>query len=181
MKMLVDFLPIIVFFAVFKLVDIYWATAAAIAATVLQLAWLKLTGKKIEMMNWLSLALISVFGGATLLLRDESFIKWKPTILYWAFALVLAGSAALRKKNLVRAMLGDKVELPAPIWANLNRLWVAFFIAMGAANIVIASRYPTDVWVNFKMWGSLGLTLLFMIGQGVYLSRHVIEPKPDSR
>jgi intracellular septation protein len=179
MKMLVDFLPIIVFFAVYKMVDIYAATAAAIAATVLQLVWLKLTGKRIEMMNWLSLGIIVVFGGATLLLHDDSFVKWKPTVLYWVFAIVLAGSAALRKKNLVKAMLGEQIELPDPVWANLNRVWIGFFLLMGLLNIVVAMRFPTDIWVNFKMWGSLGLTLLFMLGQGVYLSRHIVEAKPD--
>src|SRR6186713_186349 len=137
MKFLFDLLPVIVFFAAFKLADIYVATGTAIAATFMQVGWLKLRRKPVEPMLWASLGLIVVFGGATLLLRDETFIKWKPTVLYWLFGAVLAGAIALRR-NLVRSMLSDQVQLPDAIWTRLNWSWVAFFAFMGALNLYVA-------------------------------------------
>src|SRR6478609_7937750 len=134
MKFLFDLLPVVLFFVAFKLADIYVATAVAIATTVMQVAWLKLRGRRVPGMLWASFAIIVVFGGATLLLQDETFIKWKPTVLYWLFGTVLAGSALLLRKNLIRSMLAAQVELPEPIWARLNWSWVAFFAFMGVAN-----------------------------------------------
>ena len=173
MKLLFDLFPVIVFFAAFKLADIYVATAAAIAATFLQVGWLKLRRKPIDTMLWASLGLIVVFGGATLLLQDETFIKWKPTVLYWLFAVVLAGSALFFRRNLIRTMFGAQVDLPDPVWTKLNWSWVGFFAFMGAANLYVALSFSTDFWVNFKLFGGTGLMLLFVIGQAVFLSRYL--------
>jgi intracellular septation protein len=173
MKFLFDLLPVIVFFAAFKLADIYVATATAIVASFLQVGWLKLRRKPVEPMLWASLGLIVVFGGATLLLRDETFIKWKPTVLYWLFGVVLAVSALVFRRNLIRTMLGAQVHLPDPVWAKLNWSWVAFFAFMGAANLYVAFRFTTDLWVNFKLFGGMGLMLLFVIGQALFLARYI--------
>jgi intracellular septation protein len=177
MKFLFDLLPVLLFFAAFKFADIYVATAVAIGATFLQVGILALLKRKIDAMLWVSLAIIVVFGGATLALRDETFIKWKPSVLYWMFAAVLAGSALLFKRNLMRLMLGDKVQLPEPVWARLNWSWVGFFAAMGAVNLAVAMNFTTEQWVNFKLFGATGLLLLFVIGQGFFLARHVQEEK----
>jgi intracellular septation protein len=173
MKFLFDLLPVIVFFVAFKLADIYVATATAIAATFLQVGWLKLRRRRVEPMLWASLGLIVVFGGATLALRDETFIKWKPTILYWLFGAVLAGSELFFRRNLIRTMLGAQVQLPDSVWRKLNWSWVGFFAFMGAANLYVAFRFATDLWVNFKLFGGMGLMLLFVIGQAVFLARYV--------
>jgi intracellular septation protein len=173
MKFLFDLLPVIVFFAAFKLADIYVATATAIVASFLQVGWLKLRRKPVEPMLWASLGLIVVFGGATLLLRDETFIKWKPTVLYWLFGVVLLVSETIFRKNLIRTMLGAQVHLPDPVWTKLNWSWVAFFAFMGAVNLYVAFRFTTDLWVNFKLFGGMGLMLLFVIGQALFLARYV--------
>jgi len=175
MKFLFDLLPVILFFVAFKLADIYVATGVAIAASFAQVGWLKLRGKKVEPMLWASLAIIAVFGGATLLLQDETFIKWKPTVLYWMFGLVLAGAALLFRRNLIRAMLSEQVQLPEPIWSRLNWSWIGFFAFMGAANLYVAYNYSTDLWVNFKLFGGMGLMLLFVVAQALFLARHIDE------
>ena len=181
MKFLFDLLPVIVFFAAFKLADIYVATATAIVATFLQVGWLKLRRKPVEPMLWASLGLIVVFGGATLLLRDETFIKWKPTVLYWLFGAVLVASETIFRKNLIRAMLGAQVQLPDPVWTKLNWSWVAFFALMGAANLYVAFSFATDLWVNFKLFGGMGLMLLFVIGQALFLARYVQEGSEETK
>jgi intracellular septation protein len=175
MKFLFDLLPVILFFVAFKLADIYVATGVAIAASFAQVGWLKLRGKKVEPMLWASLAIIAVFGGATLLLQDETFIKWKPTVLYWMFGLVLAAAALLFRRNLIRAMLSEQVQLPEPIWSRLNWSWIGFFAFMGAANLYVAYNYSTDLWVNFKLFGGMGLMLLFVVAQALFLARHIDE------
>jgi intracellular septation protein len=174
MKFLFDLLPVILFFVAFKLADIYVATGVAIAATFAQVGWLKLRRKRVEPMLWASLGIIVVFGGATLFLQDETFIKWKPTVLYWLFGAVLAGAAAGRR-NLIRAMLSDQVQLPEPVWSRLNWSWVGFFGFMGAINLYVAYNYSTDLWVSFKLFGGMGLMLLFVIAQAVVLSRFIDE------
>jgi len=179
MKFLFDLFPVILFFAAFKLAGIYVATAAAIGATFLQIGLRALLRKKIDTMLWVSLGIIVVFGGATLVLRDETFIKWKPTVLYWLFAAALAGAALLFRRNLIRSMLGEQVRLPDPVWARLNWSWVAFFALMGGANLFVAFSFTTDQWVNFKLFGATGLMLLFVIGQALFLARHVQEEKPQ--
>ena len=173
MKFLFDLFPVIVFFTAFKLADIYVATAAAIVATVLQVGWLKLRRKPVDKMLWASLGIIVVFGGATLLLQDETFIKWKPTVLYWLFSIVLAVSALFFRHNLIRAMLETQIQLPDPIWAKLNWIWVGFFVFMGVANLYVALSFSTDAWVNFKLFGGTGLMLLFMVAQVFFLARHM--------
>jgi intracellular septation protein len=178
MKLLFDLFPIILFFVAYKLVDIYAATAVAIAASFAQIGWLKLRAKPIEPMQWTSLAIIAVFGGLTLLWHDETFIKWKPTVLYGLFALVLAGGRLFFGRDLIRAAMGKQLSLPDPVWTRLNLLWMLFFAVMAVLNIAVAYSFSTDVWVNFKLFGTLGLTLAFVIAQGFYLSRFLEEEKP---
>jgi intracellular septation protein len=177
MKFLFDFFPVVLFFVAFKLADIYVATGVAIAATFVQVAWLKLRGKRVDAMLWASLAIIAVFGGATLLLQDETFIKWKPTVLYWLLGLVLAGSALLFRRNLLRTMLSQQVQLPDPVWSRLNWSWIGFFALMGALNLYVAYNYSTDLWVNFKLFGGMGLMLVFVLVQAALLAKYV-EDKP---
>ena len=173
MKFLFDLFPVILFFIAFKVADIYVATGVAMGATIAQISWLKLRRRKVDTMMWVSLGIIMVFGGATLLLHDESFIKWKPTILYWLFAAVLAGSPLVSGKNLIRAMMSAQMQLPDAIWARLNWAWAGFFLVMGFANLYIAFNYPTDIWVNFKLFGGTGLMVAFVIAQALYLARHI--------
>ena len=173
MKFLFDLFPVIVFFAAFKFFGIYAATALAIAATFLQIGYLLARKRRVEPMLWVSLVIIVLFGGATLMLQDENFIKWKPTILYWLFSVVLGGSALFFNKNLMRAMLGEKVQLPETAWSGLNWSWAAFFVAMGVINLYIAFNYSTDTWVNFKLFGGMGLTLVFILAQGVFLAKYI--------
>lgn len=173
MKLLFDLFPVIVFFVAFKVADIYMATGVAIAATFAQIAWVWFRHRKVENMLWVSLAIIVVFGGATLLLHDETFIKWKPTVLYWAFAAVLIGARYVFGKNLIRSMVGQQLTLPEPVWDKLNLSWAGFFLVMGCLNLFVAFRFSTDVWVNFKLFGGMGLMLLFALGQGLMLSRYV--------
>ena len=177
-KLLFDLFPIILFFVAFKLADIYVATGVAIVASIAQIAWLKLRGQRVEVMQWISLAIIVVFGGLTLLLHDEAFIKWKPTILYWAFASILIGGR-LAGRNLLRSVMGAQLNLPTPVWDRLGWLWTGFFAAMGATNLAVAYGFDTETWVNFKLFGTLVLTVIFVIGQGVYLSRHIKEGGGD--
>ena len=123
-------------------------------------------------MLWISLIIIVVMGGATILLRDPTFIKWKPTVLYWAFAGVLLGAAWLFQRNLIRAMMEQQISLPDHVWARLNLSWGAFFLLMGALNLYVAYHFSESTWVNFKLFGGLGLMLLFVLAQGVFLSRY---------
>jgi intracellular septation protein len=173
MKFLFDLAPVLLFFVAFKLADIYVATAVAIATTFVQVAWLKLRGKRVDAMLWASLAIIAVFGGATLALQDETFIKWKPTVLYWLLGAVLGGAALMFRRNLIRAMLSEQVQLPDPVWNRLNWSWVGFFAFMGVLNLYVAYNYSTDLWVNFKLFGGMGLMLVFVVAQALLLARHV--------
>jgi len=179
MKFLFDLFPVILFFIAFKLQGIYVATGVAIAASFAQIGWLWLRGRKIDAMLWVSLAIIVVFGSATLLLHDETFIKWKPTVLYWLFASVLSVSALLFRKNLIRTMLGEQIQMPDPAWTKLNFSWVGFFACMGVLNLYVAFNYPTDTWVNFKLFGSMGLMLAFVIAQGLFLARYVEQKETE--
>jgi intracellular septation protein len=175
-KFLFDLFPVVLFFVAFKLADIYVATGVAIVATFAQVGWLKLRRKKVEPMLWASLAIIVVFGGATLALQDETFIKWKPTVLYWLFAAVLAGAAALRR-NLIRAMLSEHMQLPDPVWSKLNLAWIGFFAFMGVLNLYVAYTFSTDLWVNFKLFGGMGLMFLFVFAQALVLGKYAAEEK----
>ncbi|OGA19840.1 MAG: septation protein A [Betaproteobacteria bacterium RIFCSPLOWO2_12_FULL_63_13] len=175
MKFLFDLLPVVLFFVVFKIVDIYWATAVAIATTFAQIAWLKIRRRKVENMMWVTLAIIVIFGGATLLLRDETFIKWKPTVLYWLFGAVLLGAQLLFGRNLIRSAVGGQISLPETAWRKLNWSWAGFFAFMGAANLYVAFNFSTDTWVNFKLFGGMGLMLVFIVVQALFLARHIQE------
>jgi intracellular septation protein len=149
------------------------ATAVAIVATVAQVGWLLARGRKVDRMLWISLAIIVVMGGATLWLRDATFIKWKPTVLYWAFAAALLGAEFVFGRNLIRAMMEKQLTLPDSVWARLNLSWAAFFVGMGAINLFVAFRFSESTWVNFKLFGGIGLMVLFVLVQGMYLSRYV--------
>jgi len=176
MKFLFDIFPVLLFFLAFKIWGIYIATAVAIAATFVQVGWSWTRHRKVDNMLWTSLAIIVVFGGATLWLQDETFIKWKPTVLYWLFGIILLGSDLLFRKNLIRAMMEKQLTLPDPVWRKLNLSWVLFFALMGGANLYVAFNFPTDVWVNFKLFGGIGLMIAFVVAQGLMLSRY-IEPE----
>ena len=197
-KLLFDLFPIIVFFVAYKLGDsnaeatrafmaslglpqpvgvdekpgIYFATLVAIVASFVQIGWVKLRGHTVETMLWVSLGIIAVFGGATLWLHDESFIKWKPTVLYWIFAGVIFGAAAFGR-NVIKSLMTAQMELPDPAWSRLNASWGGFFAFMGLANLVVAFNFSTDAWVNFKLFGSLGLMLVFVIGQSMMLAKYM--------
>jgi len=184
MKMLFEFLPIILFFAAFKVKGIFFATGVAIAVSVVQIAASYIRTKKVDKMMWISLAVIVLFGGTTLMLHKEIFIKWKPTVLYWIFAGVIGFGQALFDKNIIKSMLGKQVELPEGVWEKLNYAWGAFFAVLGGLNLFVAYNYPTNIWVNFKLFGILGLMLVFVIVQSVFLSPYVaaekaVEPDDD--
>jgi intracellular septation protein len=147
----------------------------AIAGTFLQIGWLKWRRRKVDTMMWVTLVIIVVFGGATLALHDETFIKWKPTVLYWLFAAVLGAAELVFRKNLIRATLGEQVRLPDPVWARLNWSWAGFFAFMGAANLYVAFNFSTETWVSFKLFGGMGLMLLFVLLQAAFLARHMDE------
>ena len=181
MKLLIDFCPIALFFAVFKLWGIYPATAVAIVATIVQIAYLRFKLGKVEPMQWVSLGVIVLFGGATLLAQDENFIKWKPTVLYWLMGAALLVGQLLLRKNLIKSLMGGQVQLPDHAWNTLNWAWSGFFAAMGGLNLWIAYHFDTDTWVNFKMFGGLGLMLLFILVQAVYMSRFMQEKPQDSQ
>ncbi len=173
MKFLRDFFPVLLFFIAYQLFDIYTATATAIAASLLQvgLEWL-LTGR-VEIMHQVTLLLLVVFGGLTLLLRDPLFIKWKPTVVNWLFSLTFLGSRWIGGKPMIARLLEKSVRLSSSAWNRLNTLWILFFLAMGALNLYVAFNFPESVWVNFKLFGMLGLTLAFVIAQAFYLARHM--------
>ncbi len=173
MKILVDLFPVILFFVAYQFFDIYVATMAAIAAAVLQVAYQKLRHGAVENMHWITLGLLVVFGGLTLALRDPTFTKWKPSVVNWLFAVAFLGSQLFMERGLLRRMLDHAVTLPEDEWRRLNIAWVLFFFALGALNLLIAYNFSEAVWVNFKLFGFLGLTLLFLLIQGLYLSRFV--------
>ena len=209
MKLLFDFLPIILFFAAFKYAEAHKAWAASFAtsqlgflvsggevgpseapvllatvvvilATLAQVAWLKLRGRKVDTMLWVSLGLVVVLGGATIYFHNETFIKWKPSVLYWAMGLSFWLSPLLFGKNLLRALMGAQMQLPARIWHRLNFAWVAFFAGMGLLNLWVAYSFSTDVWVDFKLFGGIGLMLLFTLAQGLYLNRYLKDDADDA-
>lgn len=177
MKLLIDFFPIILFFLAFKLWGIYAATAVAIAATLAQIAYLRWRSGKVEPMQWVSLVIIVVFGGATLFLQDESFIKFKPSALYWLMGAVLVFGQLVLGKNFIQILMGKQLELPARAWRTLNWSWSAFFLLMGALNLWVAQNFDTETWVNFKMFGGIGLMLVFIFAQAIYMSRFMQEKK----
>ena len=209
MKILLDFLPLILFFGTFKCAESHQDAAAAfatdhfgflvasghvnptvapvllatlvvMAATLIQALVLKLRRQKIDLMLWISLALVVVLGAATVWFQNETFIKWKPSGLYWAMALVFFFSPILFGKNLLQAMLGKDLVLPARVWKRLNLAWVVFFSAMGVLNLWVAYHFSTSAWANFKVFGTTGLMLVFTLAQGLYMSRHLPDEPADA-
>jgi intracellular septation protein len=172
MQFLVDYFPLILFFVAFKLQGIFVATGVAIAASVAQIAYVRWSHGKVAAVHWLSFAIIATFGGATLLLHDETFIKWKPTVLYWLFALVLAVGRLVFRKNQQAALLKD-LTLPDPIRSRLTWGWVVLLAAMGVANLYVAANFTTDTWVNFKVWGGMGLFMLAAVGTVASVARYL--------
>ncbi|TDP63833.1 septation protein A [Roseateles toxinivorans] len=207
MKILLDFLPLILFFATFKFAEgsadaaaafasqhfgflvkggvvgaseapVLLATLVVIAATLTQVLVLKLMRRKVDTMLWISLVLVVVLGGATVWFHNETFIKWKPSGLYWAMALTFWVSARFFGKNLIQAMMGKELPLPDAIWQRLNWAWIGFFAFMGVLNLLVAYNFSTSTWASFKVFGTTGLILLFTIAQGLYLSPHLKEETP---
>ncbi len=219
MKFLADFFPILLFFVAYKMYDIYVATAVAIAASLLQVGGHWLRHRRVEKMHMITLALLVVFGGLTIILQDRAFIMWKPSIVNWLFAAVFLGSHFIGDRPLVERMMSHAIEVPQVTWSRLNQMWVLFFIAMGVANLYVANLFFTvesqllalagpsasqidlaqcaeafqdqalelcleardreETWVNFKLFGMMGLTILFVIGQAFYLARHVQDAQEE--
>ena len=204
MKFLLDLFPIILFFIAYKLggnhaeqtaelltqylggvvsggvihakeAPILAATAVTIVASLLVIVLEKVRGKSIDTMQWVSLGIVTVFGGATLFFHDETFIKWKPTALYWLMGGALAFGQLFLQKNALRSMMGQQIRMKEVIWTRLLWAWVTYFSVLGAVNWYVAFHYSTDVWVNFKMFGTLGATIVFIIGQSLVISRHIEE------
>ncbi len=173
MKMLVDFLPVALFFIVYKMEDIYVATAVLIIASAIQTVGVRLWKGKFEQSHVITLVLVAAFGGLTLFLHDEMFIKWKPSVINWLFAAVFLGSMWIGKQNIIQRMLGGQVELPQDVWAKLNVAWALFFIFLGFLNLYVVYNYDTDTWVNFKLFGLMGLTIVFIIGQSLYMAKYI--------
>jgi len=179
MKFLFDFFPVLLFFIAYKVYDIYVATSVLIIACLIQTVGHWALHRTFEKSHVITLVLVSLFGGATLILQDEMFIKWKPSVINWLFGIVFIGSQFIGEKNLIERMLGSQLELPQDIWRNLNSVWALFFIALGFLNLYVVYNFSTDIWVDFKMFGLMGLTLAFMLLQGIYLSRHIKSPSTD--
>jgi len=207
-KLLFDLFPVILFFVAYKVGNSYpavsaqlaasllgglvadgqippdqapilLATAVAIVASLLQVGFRLVRRQKVEPMLWLSVVVILVFGGATIWLHDETFIKWKPTILYWLFGMILLGGRLFWQRNFLQSVLGAQIVVAPRIWEQLLWLWIVFFVVIGIVNLVVAFNVPTDLWVNFKLFGLFGLTLVFTLGIGIWLARHMKEV-PDA-
>ena len=181
MKFLFDLFPVILFFAAYKFFDIWTATGAAIAAALLQVGWLLARGRKVDLMMWISLGIIVVAGGATLLLHDERFIKWKPTLLYGFMAGGLATAQFVFRKNPMKRLMGSQIALPDAVWLKLTFGWMGFFILMAVLNLIVAFNFPTDVWVNFKLFGGMGLLLLFVIAQSLWMAKYLPDTEEQPK
>jgi intracellular septation protein len=173
MKLLFDLFPVLLFFVAFKWYGVYVATAVAMAAAFVQVGLFWAKHRRFETLHLMTAALILILGGATLLWQNETFIKWKPTAVNWLFALVFLGSHFMGSKTFTERMMGAAIDLPRAIWTRLNLSWVTFFFTLGCANLYVAYRFDTNTWVNFKLFGMMGLTLAFAIAQVIYLTRHV--------
>lgn len=178
MKFLFDLFPVILFFAAFKISGIFVATAVAMAATIAQIVYVKLRHGTVDKMLLLSGIIITVFGGATLLLKDPQFIQWKPSILYWLFSAGILGAQLLFGKNPMRAMMEKQISLPDAIWAKLNVAWGLLFLALGFLNLYVAYNFSQDIWVDFKLFGITGIMFAFIIVQTLFISKYL--PKEDS-
>jgi len=177
-KFLFDLFPLILFFVAYRSADIYTATAVAMAAAVVQILWLKARRRAIEATHWINLGVIVVFGGATLFFHSDAFIKWKPTVLYWAFGVGLMGSRIILRRNLIRQLLHAQVSVADAVWERLNLSWASFFVLAGAANLYVAfsGHFSQAQWVNFKVFGLMGLLIVFVIAQSLWLARHLQAP-----
>jgi len=177
MKLLTDFLPILLFFIAYKMFDIYVATAVAIAATFahVTIAWIKT--RKVAIMQLVTLAILVIFGGLTLYLHNEQFIKWKPTAINWLFGVAFLASQLFGEKTLVERLMSTQISLPDSVWRRLNLSWVAFFLIMGGANLYVMYNFDRDTWVNFKLFGMLGMTMVFLVIQSLFLSRYLTAPE----
>ncbi|MGD8619514.1 MAG: septation protein A [Gammaproteobacteria bacterium] len=177
MKFLFDLFPILLFFLAYKLYDIYVATAVAIGAAFVQTGAYWLKHRKFEKMHLITLGILVLFGGLTLALRDPVFIKWKPTVVNWLFGISFLGSQFIGQRTLVERMMGHAITVPTPIWSRLNWAWTLFFLGMGLLNLYVAYNFSEDTWVNFKLFGMMGLTLVFVFAQAFYLSRYMQAPE----
>jgi intracellular septation protein len=175
MKMMFDFLPVLLFFVAYKTYDIYVATAVLIIACFIQTIAHRMIKGKFEKSHVITLVLVALFGGLTLILHDEVFIKWKPTVINWLFAGVFIGSQYIGKKTIIERMMGANLTLPLNIWVKLNVAWALFFVFLGILNLYVAFSFDTDTWVNFKLFGLMGLTLIFVVAQSFYLMPHLKE------
>ena len=183
MKLLYDLFPLLLFFAAFKLYDIYIATAAAIVGTFLQVGWHWFRTRRFETMHLTTLGVLVVFGGMTLLLRDDTFIRWKPTIVYVILAAIVFASQFMGNKTVLERMLGTQVTFPRHIWSRLNLSWGTFFLFLGALNLYVAFYYGLDrdtetrlaFWVNFKVFGLLGITVLFVLVQAMVMGKYMVD------
>lgn len=180
MKFLFDFFPIIVFYIAYKMHDIFVATGAIIVATILQVSYTWLRHKRVEKMHVITLLLVVVFGGATIYLHDPEFIKWKVSIVNWLFALVFLGSEFIGEHNIIKRMMQQSITIPEVIWKRLNLGWVGFFTFSGFLNLYIFKNFEESVWVDFKVYGLLGLTIVFVILQAFYLSRHIVQEEENT-
>jgi len=195
MKLFFDFLPIVLFFLAYKfgggiyhwggqeyvVQGIYAATAVMIVATILQTSYSWLRHGKVEKSHLITLVLVLVLGGATLWLQNPNFIKWKPTAVNWLFALAFAGAHLFTDKTLLERMMAEHIQLPTAIWFRLNIAWILFFIMSGLANLYVAFNFDEATWVNFKLFGLLGLTIIFIIVQSIYLAKHAVEVPNSSK
>ncbi len=203
MKFLFDLFPVILFFITLKvaekaasasavlgeilttvgiattvkpsLVPIMLATVAVIIGSIIQIIWAKLHYKKVDNTLWLSALLVTILGGMTLYFQNDAFIKWKPTLLYWTFAVVLIGARLFSRKNIIKMMMGKEIQLPETIWNNLNVAWAIFFSALGALNLYVAFHYSIDTWASFKLFGTMGLMFIFIIVQSVAINKYIIN------
>jgi len=181
MKLLYDFFPILLFFIAYKLDGIYTATGVAIAAAALQTAAFWIRHRRFEKMHLITFGLLLFFGGLTLLLRDPVFIKWKPSVVNWLFAAVFLGSHWIGEKPIIERMMSHAIQAPHPIWLRLSWMWIVFFLSVGLLNLYVAYSYSEETWVNFKLFGMLGITFVFVIAQGLYLGRYVIDEKVEEK
>lgn len=174
-KFLFDLFPLLLFFIAYRYTDIFTATGVAMAAAVAQIVWLKATGRPTEAMHWINLTVILVFGGATIWLHSDVFIKWKPTVLYWMFGGALVFARLLFKRNLIRRLMEKQIQLPDAAWDKLNMIWAAFFLIAGALNLYVAfsGHFTESQWVSFKAFGLMGLMIVFVIGQSLWLGKHI--------
>ena len=191
MKQFIDFIPLLLFFIVYKIEPriveiaghslsvggIYSATAMLIISSLVVYGALFIKQRKLEKSQWLTLIACLVFGSLTLAFHSETFLKWKAPVVNWLFALAFAGSHFIGDKVLIKRMMGHALSLPDAIWTRLNVAWIGFFLFCGAANLFVAFTYQS-IWVDFKVFGSLGMTVLFLIAQGIYLSRHLHDTDP---